>query len=94
MFVQYIRGYSVHFRVYSTLGDIMSTSDNVYYIRGYHDACGRYPKYSGGYHAYIRGHYDACGGGGIMSALEGYYGYIFGFSAHWGFQYKGDVCFG
>ena len=71
MFVQYIRGYSVHFRVYSTLGDIMSTSDNVYYIGGYHDACGRYPKYSGGYHAYIRGHYDACGGyheciGGIL----------------------------
>ena len=32
--------------------------------------------------------------GDIMSALGGYYGYIFGFSAYWGFQYKGDACLG
>ena len=62
MFVQYIRARSVHFRVYSALGGIMSTSENVYYILGYHYACGRYPKDSGGYHAYIRGHHYACGG--------------------------------
>ena len=29
--------------------------------------------------------------GDIMSVLVGYYGYIFGFSAYWGFQYKGDA---
>ena len=45
MFVQYIRGYSVHFGVYSTPGDIMSTSEDVHYIGGYHDACGRHPEY-------------------------------------------------
>ena len=26
----------------------MSTSENVHYNGGYHDECGRYPKYSGG----------------------------------------------
>ena len=75
MFVQYIRGYSVHFRVYTTLGDIMSTSENVYYIGGYHDACGRYPKYSGGISCIHQGtmihvgKYHGCIGRG-----GGYYG--------------------
>ena len=32
--------------------------------------------------------------GGYHECIGGYYGYIFGFSAYWGFQYKGDACFG
>ena len=76
IFVQYIRGYLVHFGMYSTLGDIMSTSENVYYNGGYHDVCGRYPKYSGNI-MHISEHHGACGGiswvhwGDII-------GYIFG----------------
>ena len=34
--------------MYSTLGNIMSTSENVYYNGEYHDTCGRYPKQSKG----------------------------------------------
>ena len=37
-----IGGCSVHRRdTMSTSGDIMSTSGDVQYIRGYHDTCGR-----------------------------------------------------
>ena len=61
IFVQYIRGYLVHFGVYSTLGNIMSTSDNVYYNGGYHDTCGRYPKWSGNI-THTSEHHGACGG--------------------------------
>ena len=32
----------------------MSTSGDVQYIRGYHDACGGYHDACGGYHEYIR----------------------------------------
>ena len=33
----------------------MSTSGDVKYIRGYHDACGGCHEYIGGYHEYIGG---------------------------------------
>ena len=39
------------------------------------------------------GQYDACGGYHECIG-EGYYGCICGFSAYWGFQYKGDLRFG
>ena len=32
----------------------MSTSEDVQYIRGYHDACGGYHEYIRGYDEYIR----------------------------------------
>ena len=67
IFVEDIRGYSVHFGVYSTLGNIMSTSENVHYNGGYHDACGRYPKKSGGIsciHQSTMVHVGKRGGGG------------------------------
>ena len=52
MFVHYIGEKLLHFGVYSTSGDIISTSENVHYIGAYHDACGRYSEYIGGYHEY------------------------------------------
>ena len=46
---EYIGGCSVHRRdTTSTSGDIMSTSGDVQYIGGYHDACGGYHEHIGG----------------------------------------------
>ena len=48
MCVQYIGGRSVHQGVFSTLGDIMSTSGMFSTSGEYHDECGGYHEYIGG----------------------------------------------
>ena len=67
MCVQYIGGCSVHWGMFSTLGDVQyiggcsvhwgvfSTLGGVQYIGGYHDACGGYHDTCGRYHKYIGG---------------------------------------
>ena len=43
------------------VGDILSTVGDVQYLGRYHDACGGYLKYRGGF-SIPRGYYDARGG--------------------------------
>ena len=67
MCVQYIRGYSVHRRIFSTSGDIQ-------YIGGYSvhqgvfNTLGEYHEYIGGV-KYIGGYHECIGEGHIMNTL-------------------------
>ena len=60
--------------MFSTWGDIVSTSGHVQYIRGYHYECG-------GYHVYI-GDVQYIGEVRLVHLGGGYHEYIGGCSAH------------
>ena len=75
---------SLNWGIFSTsgdvhyMGDIMSTSGHVQYIRGYHYECGGYHVYIGGCSVHQRNTISTLGGGGG----GGYHEYIGGCLAH------------
>ena len=72
--VQYIGGSSVHWGVFSTLGDYREYIGGVKFIRGYHECMGEGDIMNTlGDVQYIGGYHDACGG---------YHEYIEGCSVH------------